>query len=325
MLKGRIVAVAIAVMAVACMAAPASAQYPNRPIRLVVSFPPGGSADAAARAVQAAAEKHLGQPLVIENRGGAGGNIGIDAVAKAEPDGYTIGLGAAGALAINVSINDKMPYDPIKDLAPITLVGTSPFILAAANSAPIKTLREALEAAKAKPGELSIGHGGNGTAMHLTAALLNQLGNVKMTFVPYRGTGPVVADLVAGHVPLGIVDAPSAIGQIKGGQIKALGVTSLKRDSSLPDVPTFDEQGLKGYESVGWYGIVAPAKTPAAVIEKLNAAFVAALKDPEVQARIRAVGAEPAPMSAAQFGAFIRDETVKWSKVVAAAGIKGTK
>lgn len=321
----RIIAVAMAVMAVACMAAPASAQYPNRPVRLVVSFPPGGSADAAARAVQATAEKHLGQPLVIENRAGAGGNIGIDAVAKAEPDGYTIGLGAAGALAINISLNDKMPYHPVNDLAPITLVGTSPFILAAANAAPVKTMREALEAAKAKPDGLSIGHGGNGTAMHLTAALLNQLGHVKMTLVPYRGTGPVVADLVAGHVPLGIVDAPSAISQIKGGQIKALAVSSLKRDPSLPDVPTFDEQGLKGYESVGWYGIVAPAKTPAAVIEKLNAAFVAALNDPGVQARIRAVGAEPAPMSSAHFGAFIRDETVKWSKVVAAAGIKAAK
>ena len=231
------------------MTAAAVAQnYPNRPIKWIVSFPPGGSTDVVARAMLPSLEKRLGQPVVIENRGGAGGNLGTDAVAKADPDGYTIGFSAAGALTVNPSLMEKMPYNVQKDLIPITLVGTSPFLLVASPKFESQTLSEVIAAAKAKPGELTIGHGGNGTAMHLTAALFNQMGGVSTTLVPYRGSGPVTADVVAGHIPLGITDAPSAIGQIKGGAVKALAVSSLKRTPSLPDVPTFDELGLKGYE-----------------------------------------------------------------------------
>lgn len=303
---------------------PAAAEgpYPNRPIKWIISFPPAGSTDVVARAMLPSLEKRLGQPLVIENRGGAGGNLGVDAVAKAEPDGYSIGFAAAGALAVNVSLVDKMPFDVAKDLVPVTLVGTSPFILVATPKFEASSLKDVIAAAKAKPGELSIGHGGNGTAMHLTAALFNQMSGVRTTLVPYRGSGPVTADVVAGHIPLGITDGPSAMGQIKGGAVKPIAVTSLKRTPSLPDVPTFDELGLKGYESIGWYGVIAPASTPPDIIKKLNEAFVATLKEPEVIQRIRSVGAEPAPMTPEQFTAFIRSETAKWADVIKKAGIR---
>jgi tripartite-type tricarboxylate transporter receptor subunit TctC len=303
---------------------PAAAEvlYPDRPIKWIVSFPPGGSTDVVARAMLPSLERRLGQPVVIENRGGAGGNLGVDAVAKAEPDGYTIGFAAAGALAVNVSLVDKMPFNVTKDLIPITLVGTSPFILVATPKFEASSLKDVIAAAKAKPGELSIGHGGNGTAMHLTAALLNQMGGISLTLVPYRGSGPATADVVAGHIPLGITDGPSAMGQIKGGAVKPIAVSSLKRTPSLPDVPTFDELGLKGYESIGWYGVIAPAGTPPDIIKKLNMAFVETLKEPEVIERIRSVGAEPAPMAPEQFTAFIRDETTKWADVIRKAGIK---
>jgi tripartite-type tricarboxylate transporter receptor subunit TctC len=319
-------AVVLAVASLLGLAIPAAAQdYPNRPIKWIVSFPPGGSTDVVARAMQPSLEKRLGQPVVIENRGGAGGNLGTDAVAKAAPDGYTIGFSAAGALAINASLMDKVPFNVEKDLIPITLVGTSPFILIASTKFDAKTLQDVIAAAKAKPGQLSIGHGGNGTGMHLTAALFNEMGGVSTTLVPYRGTGPATADVVAGHIPLGITDAPSAIGQIKAGAVKPIAVSSLKRTPSLPDVPTFDELGLKGYESVGWYGVVAPAGTPPDIVAKLNEAFVATLQEPEVAARIRGVGAEPAPMKPAQFDAFIKAETKKWTDLIKKAGLKAAK
>ena len=300
----------------------AQAPYPNRPIKWIVSFPPGGSTDVVARAMLPSLEKRLGQPVIIENRGGAGGNIGVDAVAKSAPDGYTIGFAAAGALSVNVSLIEKMPYDVGRDLIPITLVGTSPFILIASTKFDAASLPAVISAAKAKPGELSIGYGGNGTAMHLTAALFNQMGGVSTTLVPYRGSGPVTADVVAGHIPLGITDGPSAMGQIKGGAVKPIAVSSLQRTPSLPDVPTFDELGLKGYESIGWYGAIAPAGTPPDIIATLNNAFVETLKEPEVIERIRGVGAEPAPMTPAQFSVFIRNETAKWADVIKKAGIK---
>jgi tripartite-type tricarboxylate transporter receptor subunit TctC len=295
--------------------------YPSRPIKFLVSFPPGGSADVVVRAIQPTVEKQLGQPLVIENRGGAGGVIGVDAVAKAQPDGYTIGLGAAGALAVNVSLQQKMPYDPVADLAPITLLSAIPFILIAPSALPANSLKDAIALAKAKP-DTSIGHGGNGTAMHLTAQLFNQMAQVNTTLVPYRGSAPVASDVLAGHVPFGVTDIPSAISLIKDGKIKALAVTSTRRYALLPDLPTFSESGLAGFEAVGWFGVVAPAGTPPEIVAKLNAAIVAALKDPEVRERVLSIGADPAPTSAKEFGDFIKSETVKWARVIALAGAK---
>ncbi len=285
---------------------------------MLISFPPGGSSDAIGRIVQPGLEKRLGQPIVIENRPGAGGMIAIDAVSKAAPDGYTIGLGGAGALGGNVALGEKMPYDPRKDVAPVTVLSASPFILAAAPSLSATSLQDVI--ALAKRDKLSIGHGGNGTLMHLTAEMFNQMAGIKLPMVPYRGIAPVVTDLIGGHVALGIVDPPSAVAAIEGGKIKAVAISSAKRFPRLKDIPTFAEQGLPDFESIGWFGIIAPAKTPPAVVARLNSALVAELKEPSVVERIRALGAEPMPQTPAEFSAFIVHEIDKWTKVVAASG-----
>jgi tripartite-type tricarboxylate transporter receptor subunit TctC len=292
----------------------ASAPFPDKPIRLIISFPPGGSSDAIARIVQPGVEKELGQPLIIENRPGAGGTIALDAVAKAEPDGYLIGLGGAGGLV--ASVGQVMPYDPRKDLSPVTVLASLPFILAASTSFDGKSLQDVIALAK-KPGQtLSIAHGGNGTLMHLTAELFNRTAGTSIGLVPYRGTAPVVNDLLGGHIALGIVDPPPSMGPIEANKIKAIAISSANRFPLMPDVPTFAEQGLAGFESVGWFGILAPGATPPDVIAKLNAAFTKTLKDPAVVKQIRAVGAEAAPMTPAEFSAFIDNEIKKWSAVM---------
>ena len=301
---------------------PLASAYPEKPIRLIVTFPPGGSTDIVARAIQPHLEKQLKQSVIIENRPGAGGVIGLDAVAKAAPDGYTVGVAAAGALVINVSLQEKMPYDPVKDLVPVTKLAESPFILAATPSFQAKNLHDAIGLAKRSPGTISLGHGGNGTAMHLTAQMFNGMAAVNTALVPYRGTAAVVTDLIGGHLQLGIVDPPPSLAAFRAGQIKPIAISSMQRFSMLPDVPTFVEQGLPGFESTGWFGIVVPAGTPANVIAKLNEAFVAGLKDAEVAERIRSVGMERAPMTPAEFAAYIKGEIDKWSKVVASSGAK---
>jgi tripartite-type tricarboxylate transporter receptor subunit TctC len=292
--------------------------WPDRPIRMLISFPPGGSSDAVGRIVQPGLEKRLGQTIVIENRPGAGGMIAIDAVAKAAPDGYTLGLGGAGALGGNVALGEKMPYDPRKDVAPVTVLSASPFILAAAPSLKVTSLQDVIALSKRE--KLAVGHGGNGTLMHLTAEMFNQMAGIKLPMVPYRGIAPVVTDLIGGHVALGIVDPPSAVAAIETGKIKAIAMSSSARFPRLNEIPTFAEQGLKGFESIGWFGIIAPAKTPPAVIAKLNAALVAELKEPSVVERIHALGAEPMPQTPQEFSAFIVNEIDKWTKVVAASG-----
>jgi tripartite-type tricarboxylate transporter receptor subunit TctC len=293
--------------------------WPDRPIRMLISFPPGGSSDAVGRIVQPGLEKRLGQSIVIENRPGAGGMIAIDAVARSTPDGYTIGLGGAGALGGNVALGEKMTYDPRNDVAPVTVLSGSPFILAAAPSLPAASLKDVIALSKTDK-KLAIGHGGNGTLMHLTAEMFNQAAGIKLPMVPYRGIGPVVNDLIGGHVALGIVDPPTAVAAIESGKIKAIAISSSERFPRLKEIPTFAEQGRAGFESFGWFGIVAPAKTPPAVLAKLNAALVAELKEPAVIDRIRALGAEPMPVTPEQFSAFIVREIDKCTKVVAASG-----
>jgi tripartite-type tricarboxylate transporter receptor subunit TctC len=295
---------------------PAASAYPDKPIRFIVGFPPGGSSDAMARTVQAGLEKQLGQPVVIENKPGAGAMIGVDAVAKSAPDGYTIGLGGAGAFGTNLALGEKMPYDPQKDIVPITALAGSPFILAAAPSLKGKSLRDIIALAKSEPGKLAIGHGGNGTGMHLTAEMLNQMAGTRMALVPYRGMAPVVNDLIGGHIALGISDPPSAMAAMQAGKIEAVAMTSAKRFSRLPDIPTVAESGLPGFEANGSFGIVAPAGTPPEVIDKINTAFVTVLNDPAVVERIHALGAEPMPMTPSEFGAYIARDLAKWSKVV---------
>jgi tripartite-type tricarboxylate transporter receptor subunit TctC len=276
-----------------------------------------------ARTLQPSLEKRLGQPIVIENRGGAGGSIGADAIAKAAPDGYVFGIAGLGALAVDVILNDKLPYDPFRDITPISGLIQSPFILAAPLSFSGSSIADVIALAKAKPGTLSIGHGGNGTAMHLSAQLFNHMSGLELPLVPYRGTGPVTQDVLAGHIPLGITDPPSALAQIEGKRIKALAISTRTRFFALPDVPTFAESGLAGYESMGWFGFVAPAGTPPAMIARLNGAIVAALHEPAVLERIHLLGAEPMPGTPEEFGRFIRSEYEKWGKVIAESGAKG--
>jgi tripartite-type tricarboxylate transporter receptor subunit TctC len=302
--------------------AAAQPAYPTKPIRFIVPFPPGGSADLMARAMEPVLTERLRQPVIVENRPGGGGNIGLDGVAKAAPDGYTIGLGAAGALAANVSLYPKMPYDPVKDLEPVSNVAFIPFMLVAPAKLPAGTLQEVIALARAKPGELLIGFGGNGTAMHLSTELFKLMANVQMVNVPYKGSGPAAADAAAGRLSLAMVDAASALPGAKAGKLKAIAVTSANRISAAPDVPTFSESGLPGYDATGWFGIVVPAKTPASIVLRLNAEIAAVLKRAEVRDRVVAAGAEPAPSTPAQFGELIRTEIPKWAEVVKLSGAR---
>jgi tripartite-type tricarboxylate transporter receptor subunit TctC len=296
--------------------------YPTKPIRLIVTFPPGGSTDLTARALAARLSERLEQQIVIDNRPGAGGNIGLDIVAKAAPDGYTIGVAAAGALAVNVSLYPKMPFDPVKDFVPVGMVAMIPFVLVAHPSLPAANLGEVLAMARAKPGSLSVGHGGNGTAMHLSVELLKQMTGANLALIPYKGSGPATTDVLAEQTPLAISDIPASIAFIKSGRLKALGVTAGKRSVALPEVPTFAEAGVPGYESIGWFGVVAPAATPAAIVNRLSTELQAALNDPEIRRRIVASGAEPVPGTPGEFKNMIESEIRKWANVVRISGAR---
>ena len=309
-------------LAAAGLCLPAMAQdYPTKPIRFIVSFPPGGSSDLMARAIAPRMAERMGQPVLVENRPGAGGNIGVDAVAKSVPDGHTIGLAAAGALSANISLYPSMPFHPEKDLAPVSMLAMIPFFLVAHPAQPA-TLKQVIDAEKAKPGALAYGHGGQGSAMHLAGELLNMMAGLKLQPVPYKGSGPVSADVLGGQVPLGVVDVPSAIAHVKAGKIRALAVTTKRRITAAPEVPTFEEAGLPGYEAIGWFGVVAPAGTPAAVVDRLNREIAAAAAAPEIRERALAAGAEPLTSSPQEFAALIRDEIRKWGQVIRTAGIK---
>jgi len=320
----RLIRLALAVIAgFASLAGAGGAEpYPVRPIRIVVTFPPGGQTDAVARIMQPHLETTLGQPIVIDNRPGAGGTIGIDAVVKSPPDGYVLGVGPMGALTVNMNLQEKVPYDTLKDLEPVSLLTMTPFVMAARLAFAANDVAEVIALAKSKPEELSLGHGGNGSAMHLTALLFNHMAGVDIALVPYRGSGAVFSDLIAGHIPLGVGDTTSALGAVQAGQVKALAVSSRKRTPLLPDIPTFSESGLPGFESMGWFGIVAPAGTPRDIIAKLNEAMVSALNDPVLLERLRAIGAEPVSSTPEEFGQLIRSETIKWARVVAQSGLK---
>lgn len=296
--------------------------YPTKPIRFIVTFPPGGSADLIARAMVPVLSERLRQQVIVENRPGAGGNIGMEAVVKSAPDGYTMGLGAAGALAANVSLYPQMPYDPTRDLAPVSNVAFVPFFIIAHPSLPANTILELIELARAKPGQLMLGYGGNGTAMHLSGELFKLMAKVQMVNVPYKGSGPAAVDTVGGQLPLAVVDVASAIAQVKAGRLKALAVTSAKRISAAPQVPTVAEAGLPGYEATGWFGVVMPANTPVNIIGRMNAELAATLMSAEIRERVLAAGAEPAPSTPEQFAALIRSEIDKWAEVVRLSGAR---
>ncbi len=313
---------AAALLAQWAPAVQAQSNYPDKPIRVIVTFPPGGSADAVVRMLVPRLNDKLGQQVVVDNRPGAGGNVGLALAAKAPPDGYTLGVGAAGALSANVSLYPQMPFDPLKDFKPVTMLAAIPFVIVGNPSLGAKNLRELITLAKAQPGKLSMAHGGNGTAMHLSSQLLAQMADIKFTEVPYRGSGPAALDVLAGQVPLAVVDLPSALQHIRAGKLLAYAVTSPQRLPQLPEVPTAAEAGLQGYDSTGWFGVVAPAGTPAPIVSRLHAEITAALQDEAIKTSMRAQGVEPTPTSPEAFEAYIRSETAKWAKVIKSANIK---
>ena len=322
MLHQRSLAALAAILALCTGTAPAQTGFPNKPIRFIVSFPPGGSSDLVARAMAPRMAERLGQPVLVENRAGAGGNIGIDLVAKAPPDGYTIGLGAAGALSINFSLYPNMPFDPLRDLAPVSMLAIIPIVVAAHPSVPAASVRELIALLKARPGQLSYGTTGSGSAMHLASELLKLMTDTDMLHVPYKGSAPATADLAGGQLPLAIVDLTSALPHIRSGRIKAIAVTGSRRSITAPEIPTIAEGGVPGYEADGWFGVVAPAGTPREIIARLNAEVIEALKAPDIRERLLAGGAEAATGTPEEFGSFIRSEIPKWARVIKAAGVK---
>jgi tripartite-type tricarboxylate transporter receptor subunit TctC len=302
---------------------PALAQdYPVKPIRLVVPFPPGGPNDVIGRVVGQKMQDLLGQLVIIDNRAGAGGALGTDFVAKSDPDGYTIAIASAGALAISYSLQDRILYDPLKDLALITLVAKVPELLVASTDVAVSTVKELVALAKAKPGQINFGSTGPGSMPHLAGELLRVNAGIDIVHVPYRGAAPAVNDLVGHQFQIMFADVPVLLPQVQAGKIKALAVGGHMKVPALPDLPTMPELGYPQIEADNWYGMVAAGKTPPGIVTKLNAAAVAALNAPEVKEKLSGQGAILVGDTPAQFTAFVRDEVAKWAKVVATAGIK---
>jgi tripartite-type tricarboxylate transporter receptor subunit TctC len=299
----------------------AADNYPAKPIRLIVPFPPGGPADALARLVGEKMAASLGKAVVVENRPGAGGNIGMEVGAKAAPDGYTLVLAPAGNLTVNPSLYRSMPYDVGRDFAPITVLATVPNILVVHPSVAAKTVTQLVQYAKAHPGELNFSSPGNGSGAHLAGELLKSMAAVDMTHVPFNGIAPAVTAVLGGQVQAMFAGAPSVLQHVKSGKLRALGVASLARVAAAPDLPTLAESGFPGFDVTSWYGIVAPAGTPSQVIDRLQSEMTKALKEPDVRENLAGMGAEPVGNTPAEFAATIRSETAKWSKIVKDAKI----
>ena len=310
-------------LAAATLATGAFAQaYPSKPIRVFVPFPPGGGTDIIAREVTQRVSANTGWTFVIENKPGAGGNLGVDAAAKSPADGYTIVLGQTSNLAINPTLYAKMPYDSLKDLAPIVRVADAPLVMVTATGTPYKTLADAVNAAKAKPGAINFASPGNGTVAHLTSEMFQKAANIKTQHVPYKGAAQAMTDVIGGAVELYMSSVPTLLGQIKQGKLRPLAVTSAKRVDDLPNVPTINESGYKGFDAVTWFGFLAPAGTPKDVIAKLNAEFNKALQQPELRKRLGDEGADAAGGTPEQFAALIKEEIPRWGKVVKESGAR---
>jgi tripartite-type tricarboxylate transporter receptor subunit TctC len=309
-------------LVVQCLATPAVADdYPSRSIRLVVPYAPGGGADSVARIVARRVSESIGQPIVVENRGGAGAILGTDLVAKAAPDGYTLLLGQSGPISINPAVYKTLPYDPVKDFAPITMTTAYPYILVVNSELPAKTLQEFVALAKSKPGAMNYGSTGVGAANHLVAELFNSKAGLKMTHIPYRGTALAVGDLVAGQLSMVFGDPISVLPHIKSGKLRALAVTSLERSLVAPEVPTVVESGYPGFEALAWHGILAPARTPPAITKKLNAEIVKALADPETNKLLTNQAMQTVGNAPEAFAAFIQNDIATWKAVATAANV----
>jgi len=296
--------------------------YPSKPIKMIVPFPPAGSTDLSARAVAGKLQERLGQPVVIENKPGAGGNIGGDLAAKSPPDGYTLFVGTVGTNAINAGLYSKMPYDHLKDFASVILLSKTPNVLVVNPSLPVNSVQDLVKLAKSKPDEVTFASSGVGTSIHMSGELFKAMAGVQMTHVPYKGSGPMLIDLMSGQVNLAFDNLSAAIQHIKSGKLKALATTGSKRAPQLPDLPTIQETGLPGYDSTSWNAIFAPAGTPKAIIDRLNKELDAILKSDETRKFLTDQGAEPGGGTPEQLDAFVRAETVKWAKVVKDSGAK---
>jgi tripartite-type tricarboxylate transporter receptor subunit TctC len=296
--------------------------YPTKPIRIIVPFPPGGPADALARTVGERLAQALGQSVVVDNRPGAGGNIGMELGAKAAPDGHTLVLAPAGNLTVNPSLYRNVPYDVGRDFAPVTVIAAVPNVLIVNPQVPAKDVGELIAYAKANPGKLNYSSPGAGSGAHLAGELLRSSAGVDIMHVPYNGIAPAVTAVVSGDVQMMFAGAPSALPQAAGGKVRMIGVASPKRIAAAPSVPTLDESGLPGFDVTSWYSIVAPAGTPPAVIDRLQKEIARALENPEVKAKLVGLGAEPVANSPAEFAAMIKVETAKWGKIVKDANIK---
>jgi len=307
-----------------CLPLVAAAQaggFPDKAIRIVVPFPPGGATDAAARLVAVKMSEHWGQPVVVDNRAGAGGNVGSDLVAKAPADGYTLVMGVTGSHAINTSLYSRMPYDPVVDFVAISQVAVVPNVLVVHPSVPAKNLAELVALAKKEPGKLNYASLGNGTAAHLGMEMLKAEAGVDITHVPYKGSAPAVSDLLAGQVQMMVDGLPSALPHVKAGKLRAIALTSLRRSPSLPDLPTIAES-YPGFYADAWSGLFAPKGTPQPVVDKLSAEVQRILKLPEVREKLAALGAEPVGSTQAEFAAHVKKEIDKWAKVVKTSGAK---
>jgi len=312
----------VAVVAAAAGAQPNLNAYPNKSIRLVVPFPAGGTTDVLARAAAQKLTESLGQAVVVDNRPGAGGNIGAELVAKSAPDGYTLLMGTVGTHAINPSLYPKMPYDHVRDFAPIILVAGVPNVLVINPALPVNSVQELIAYAKANPGKVNFASSGNGTSIHLSGELFKSMAGVQMTHIPYKGSAPALMDLIGGQVQVMFDNLPSALPHIKGGKLRAVAVTSTKRAPALPDVPTIAESGVPGFEASSWFGILAPAGTPRDIVTKINAEANKALQSAEMREKLLSQGAEAAGNTPEYFADYIRSETAKWAKVVKESGAK---
>ena len=296
--------------------------YPSKSVRLVVPFAAGGSTDIVARTLAPRLTEMWGQTVVVDNRPGGSTVIGAEIVAKSPPDGHTLFVTPA-PFTIVPSLMKKLPYDPQKDFEPVTLINTTPLVVVVHPGVPAKNIKEFIALAKSRPGTLNFASSGSGGSNHLAGELFNAMAGVKMVHIPYKGNAPALVDLLGGHVDAAFNGLTSAIPLIRGGKLRALGMTSLTRTGAMPEVPTLDEQGLKGFLAIAWNGLTAPARTPRDVINKINADVSKLVRTPELVERLKADGSEPAGYSVEQYQKFLRDETAKWAKVIAAAGVTG--
>ncbi len=305
-------------------AAPAMAQasYPNKPVKLIVPFPPGGGNNVIGRVIAQQLTDRWGQNVVVENRAGANGIVGLQALMQSPADGYTLAVGAAGPLAVNPSLYARLPYDPLKDFTPITNLVNFPLLLVTHPSVAAKNTRELVALAKSKPGQLSYASPGSGNSGHLAGELFNSMAGVKTVHIPYKGQGPALTDLVAGQVQMLYSSIPSVIQQVRNGQLRAIAVGSAQRLPSLPDIPTLSESGVPGYEAYSWVGLVAPANTPADIVKKIHRDVSEILKDKEVADKLNQQGALPVGDTPEEFAVYIKNEIAKWGKVVREANIK---